>query len=87
MRTAAENQYGILKLLIDRGADMNAQAKDGSTAMMNAAWYGRLKVIELLVNSGADVNARDAKGGTAAFYASGNGHQNIVELLEKHMTR
>ena len=49
-----------VKLLLDLGADVNAQDRvDGRTALMGAAHKGRNDVIELLVQHGADLSVRD----------------------------
>ena len=49
-----------VKLLLDLGADVNAQdLLDGRTALMGAAHKGRNDVIELLVQHGADLSMRD----------------------------
>jgi ankyrin repeat protein len=49
-----------VKLLLDLGADVNAQdVLDGRTALMGAAHKGRNDVVELLVQHGADLSLRD----------------------------
>jgi uncharacterized protein len=49
-----------VKLLLDLGADVNAQdTLDGRTALMGAAHKGRDDVVQLLVNRGADLAIRD----------------------------
>jgi ankyrin repeat protein len=49
-----------VKLLLDLGADVNAQdIIDGRTALMGAAHKGRNDVIELLVQHGADLSLHD----------------------------
>jgi ankyrin repeat protein len=49
-----------VKLLLDLGADVNAQdLLDGRTALMGAAHKGRNDVIELLVQHGGDLSIRD----------------------------
>jgi ankyrin repeat protein len=49
-----------VKLLLDLGADVNAQdVLDGRTALMGAAHKGRNDVVELLVQHGADLAVRD----------------------------
>jgi tankyrase len=39
------------------GADVNAQAKDGSTPLHRAAQFGAIELASLLISKGADVNA------------------------------
>ena len=52
--------YDAVKLLLDLGADANAQdVLDGRTALMGAAHKGRNDVIQLLVDRGANLAARD----------------------------
>ncbi|MEJ1962331.1 MAG: ankyrin repeat domain-containing protein [Gammaproteobacteria bacterium] len=52
--------WRTVKLLLDLGADVNAQdLLDGRTALMGAAHKGRNDVIELLVQRGADLSLRD----------------------------
>jgi ankyrin repeat protein len=55
-----QQTYDTVKLLLDLGADINAQdTLDGRTALMGAAHKGRNDVIELLVQRGADLSLRD----------------------------
>ena len=73
-----------IQLLIDRGADVNAQAKDGRTALHGAALQGYDDVIKFLVSKGADLQAKDNKGfsvlDTALGLAGGfgfSGHEGV----------
>ncbi len=59
----------ICSMLIANGADVNATAQDGSTALMLAAQSAKLDVVELLLKKGAIPMAKDAKGRTALEYA------------------
>jgi ankyrin repeat protein len=55
-----EQTLETVKLLLDLGADVNAQDRlDGRTALMGAAHKGRNDVIQLLVQHGADLSLRD----------------------------
>jgi ankyrin repeat protein len=55
-----EQTLETVKMLLDLGADVNAQDRlDGRTALMGAAHKGRNDVIELLVQHGADLSLRD----------------------------
>ena len=51
---AAENGHSdTVKTLLDAGADVNARAKDGVTALMRAEHEGHSEIIQLLKKAGA----------------------------------
>ncbi len=68
---------------IDKGMDVNAKEKDGSTVLMAAgrSWSGNLEVVKLLIDKGADVNAKNKKGETALSLAFKN-HPAILQYLK-----
>jgi ankyrin repeat protein len=72
-----------VRLLLDRGADVNLQGKGGATALMVAC--GDLAKVRLLVERGADVNARSAGGNTALRHAMAvpAGSETVLYLLRK----
>lgn len=51
---ACEAHPEMVKLLINKGADVNAADLDGKTALIKAALWGRLNNVEILLQSGAD---------------------------------
>ena len=52
--------YDIIKLILDKGADVNASNKHENTALHIAiAYSSNIKVIMALLDRGADVNASD----------------------------
>lgn len=71
----------ICGLLIKYGANVNAQANDGSTALMLAANNGKVAVVELLLNQKANAYAKDTKGSTALDYAN----RADLELIKNSM--
>ena len=60
------------------GANVNAKANDGSTALMYALDNDTAKI---LIEYGADVNAKDSRGKTALMYALDS---DIAETLIEH---
>ena len=48
-----------VKMLVDLGLDVNAQADTGRTALHGAAHKGRADVIQILADHGAKLNVRD----------------------------
>ena len=67
----------IVKLLLEKGADVNAKM----TALMLAAANGHTEIIKLLLEKGADVNAKNKYGSTALMFAAANGRTEIVQIL------
>jgi ankyrin repeat protein len=80
MHAAAIGSLETMKLLIDKGADVNARAAGGATALMWAA--ADLAKIRLLLDRGADVNAVSESGRTALLLAAMSDRSaEIVRLL------
>ncbi len=51
-----------VEFLIQNGAKVNQQTKDGGTALHGASFLGRIQVVEALLNAGADVNVSNNNG-------------------------
>ncbi len=79
--TVKSGDYAEVKRLIDAGADVNTQEKEGWTALMLASEYGRTEVARLLIDAGAYVNAQTNEGFTALIYASEKGFPEVARLL------
>ena len=55
----------IMGLLLEKGADINIQNRDGNTSLHVAAFFGRADATELLLKYDANIHARNKQGGTA----------------------
>ena len=73
-----------VQLLLGAGADVNANGKDGMTALLEAAKRsGEEEVVKALLRSKADVNARNKYGWTAWMLAVKNGHTELLSILRQ----
>jgi ankyrin repeat protein len=78
----------IVKMLLKKGAHVNAKTKTGDTALMKVAMKnGGTEIARILLNNGADVNLKNDEGWTALMLASEKGHIEIVNLLRHHGAR
>jgi ankyrin repeat protein/beta-lactamase regulating signal transducer with metallopeptidase domain len=77
---AADGDIEQVKLLISKGADVNAKDKSG-TALHHACEKGRTEVVRLLISYGANVNASSIDAIKPLHYAAISGDKQTVELL------
>jgi len=71
----------IVQLLLDKGADTNAQGGDYGNALEAASNIGNVAIVQLLLSKGANVNAQGGLYGNALQAASDRGYEAIVTLL------
>jgi ankyrin repeat protein len=71
----------IARALIERGANVNAQSREGVTPLMIAAARNVAPMIGLLIQSGADPSLTSAQGQTAAQIAEQNGAEAAAKAL------
>jgi ankyrin repeat protein len=83
MKAATEGYLKTAKLLIDKGAEVDARTNEGTSALMVASSGGYTKIVELLVNAGANAKIKNNMGYTAGMYAKEKGYTNIVQMLNK----
>lgn len=82
LMVAAKGYPGIVKLLLDSGAEVNTKAKilvkgnghdlDGVTALWVAAFSGNAAVSKMLIEHGADIHAIDSLGESVMLLARSN---------------
>jgi ankyrin repeat protein len=81
LQAACARHERIVRLLLDKGADINARGEYINTALQVAAYEGVEELARLLLDHGADVNAQGGVYDTALQAASRNGHHSMVQLL------
>ncbi|KAI5785397.1 hypothetical protein FPQ18DRAFT_87167 [Pyronema domesticum] len=73
---------GIVRILLERGVDVNLADGNNRTALSWASLYGHDSVVKLLLQAdGIDINSKDVIGRTALSWASLYGHDSVVTLL------
>ena len=80
-RAVAADQEEIVKLLIDRGADVNAKDINSNAPLSLTGIHGNVSVADLLVSSGADLNYKGFGGWTPLHMAAFKGHINLVNYF------
>ncbi|KAJ7029871.1 ankyrin repeat-containing domain protein [Mycena alexandri] len=72
----------IVRLLLEKGADVNLRAGRLGSALQVAAYWDHKTLVRLLIDHGADVNCRDGGPfGNALQAAAYDGHEALVRLL------
>ncbi len=74
----------VAKLLVSRGAKVNATALSGFTPLHSATFSGDPGLIELLLEKGADARAKNRVGWTALHGAAMMGNLRMVRALLEH---
>ena len=77
----------VARLLIEKGAEVNAIADDGTTPLILAAKNDDVFIAKLLLEKGANLNWRDMKKKSAMSYAKGvlgifHKKKKMIQLLE-----
>ena len=75
----------VLQKLIAHGAHVNAERKDGTTALMRACRTGQSESVMFLLAAGADVNNVKPDGNTSLHVAiHGNGSKETLQNIIEH---
>jgi len=91
VQAAICRNFELTKLLIEKGADVNAAtglsttAKEGFTALMEAAYHGDTAIGRILLEHGANPEAQSAKGTTPLINARATGHHSFEDMLNAYI--
>ena len=71
----------IVSHYVADGAKVDANGKDGTSALHQAATNGHFDTVEILLQAGAKLDSLDESCSTALYLAVQKGHVDVVELL------
>ncbi|CAG8262886.1 unnamed protein product [Penicillium salamii] len=71
----------LVEILLQAGADVNAQGGEYGNALQAAALNGSPETVQILLGAGADVNAQGGEYGNALQAAAWRGSPEIVQIL------
>ncbi|KAI1334222.1 hypothetical protein F5Y15DRAFT_297117 [Xylariaceae sp. FL0016] len=81
MTAAMYGQEQIVRLLLDKGANLENRDKYGNTSLSIAAKHGQEQIVRLLLDKGANLENRDEYGKTLLSIAAMFGKEQTVRLL------
>mmetsp|Transcript_34212 Transcript_34212/g.59848 ORF Transcript_34212/g.59848 Transcript_34212/m.59848 type:complete len:542 (-) Transcript_34212:1905-3530(-) len=82
MYSVMKGNLQLVKLFLDRGADIEAKDQSGMTPLLIASQHGQLTAYIVLRHRGADVTATDINGCTAAHWAAFHNHPSFLRMLK-----
>src|SRR4029450_10892077 len=81
VEAARKGDIATVRTLIAKKADRNEQARDGSTALLGAAYNAALPMAQALIAAGARTNTANKYGVTPLLQASRTGAAPVVQAL------
>jgi ankyrin repeat protein len=79
---AAADNPRLCRMLIDRGAEVNARQQGGFTPLHTAAQNGNLEMVKLFLSRGAEMNALTSQGRTPLSLAKESKNDELIRLLQ-----
>ena len=83
-QAVANGDQFIVRLLLERGENVNAKNLSGWTPLMQAAFVGHVRIAQMLFESGADPTLTNNYGQTALSIAQDQDNTLIVDLLQRY---
>ena len=82
MLAASYNRTDVVRCLLEKGANVNKQDRDGLTALHEASFQNHTDVIKILVQHGARTDIKNISGSTPIDLARRWDYKEEVDLLQ-----
>jgi uncharacterized protein len=82
MRLTSPRHESVMHMLLERGADINAQNSQGCTPLHWVSGAGSVPMVKFLLDQGADINVVDDSGRTAIDRARETGDDRLIKQLQ-----
>jgi ankyrin repeat protein len=79
---ATGGSAAIIRLLLSKGAVLEARSPNGTTPLMMAARYGNEEAVDALLGAGADRTAKNDLGMDASAFAGSAGREKLAARLK-----
>jgi ankyrin repeat protein len=83
---ATGGSAAIVKLLLSKGAALEARSPNGTTPLMMAARYGNEEAVDALLAAGADRTLKNDLGMDASAFAASAGREKLAARLKPPAT-
>ena len=80
-RVIHTEQHALLRLLLERDADLELPNAQGDTALLQAVRLGNPQTLDILLHQKLELEAKDRNGTTALHVAFDQGHLDLIPLL------
>jgi len=71
----------LVRILVDKGVDVNKADRYGNTPLILASYYNNENIVNYLIEKGADVHKENIYGNTALLEACKEKHETIIQRL------
>lgn len=78
------NRIDLVKLLLNKGLDVNKKGQGGDTPLHNAVVYNRLSMVKLLLDHGADLSITNDHNQTPLDIAVEEEYSKIVDYITSY---
>ena len=84
IKSCSKGYINNVKLLLEKGADVEAKNDEGMTSLMFASLSGHLETLQYLHRNGAQIETKNNNGWSSIQFASWSGHLETVKYLHEN---